>query len=513
MRFHQINVENLNSLYDRHELDLDGPLGDAALFLIEGPTGSGKTTILDAVSLALYGTTPRLQDVGRAEDRAATILSHGTGQGEAEVVFSRPEPEGGRVWYRATWTAWRAHERPGGRIQTPERELARRETPDEDWTILVTSDVQKEFEPHFEEALREMEAEDFWRSVLLAQGEFAAFLQADAREKASILERLTGTDDYEAIGRRAYERRREARDRRDEVEEELAAYDEDLEAEPGELEETIEALEEEVAQIREQLAVLGEQRAWFDEVAQRQETVVEGRERRDSLREALEDADEELQTLEEEVREVEQAIEEAEGERRDLREEIRVEGAKLVDGLRECGLEVPADPEFVPDADDPFDPGGGSVAPATGSTSSTGWTRRSKRRPIGSTSWRARSSRWSAMPKMRATVSRSWRRRCRRCARRSRNWRIGAPTCSTAATRTRSSRSSTPPWRMPKRPSSRCRRRSRKRRPGSTGRRASSRKRGRRSSRPSPRSRRHASSSRRRCRSCRSRTGRWWPRR
>ena len=60
MKLHCIRVENLNSLYGEQTLDLDADLAGASLFLIQGPTGSGKSTLMDAVSLALFGTTPRL---------------------------------------------------------------------------------------------------------------------------------------------------------------------------------------------------------------------------------------------------------------------------------------------------------------------------------------------------------------------------------------------------------------------------------------------------------------------
>ena len=60
MKLHQLETKNLNSLYGEQKVDLENELGGAPLFLILGPTGSGKSTLMDAISLALFGQTPRL---------------------------------------------------------------------------------------------------------------------------------------------------------------------------------------------------------------------------------------------------------------------------------------------------------------------------------------------------------------------------------------------------------------------------------------------------------------------
>ena len=66
MKLHRIEVTNINSLYGDQVVDLDGALAGASLFLIQGPTGSGKSTLMDAISLALFGTTPRLMAIKAA---------------------------------------------------------------------------------------------------------------------------------------------------------------------------------------------------------------------------------------------------------------------------------------------------------------------------------------------------------------------------------------------------------------------------------------------------------------
>lgn len=208
MKLHRIALQNLNSLYDDHAVDLDSDLDGASLFLIQGPTGAGKSTLMDAVSLALFGTTPRLSRAGH--DRATTgeavasqIMSRGTGEATASVEFSTWR-EGQRVRFRATWTAWRANKRPGGKLQKPARSLER-QTQDGDWMLVVSSQKRKDHEPAFADALDGFGPEDFQRSMLLAQGNFDAMLRASPTERATILERLTDTSEYAAIGRRAAE--------------------------------------------------------------------------------------------------------------------------------------------------------------------------------------------------------------------------------------------------------------------------------------------------------------------
>ena len=86
MRILQIRFKNLNSLAGEWAIDLTHPafLSDG-IFVITGPTGAGKTTILDAVCLALYGRTPRLPRVTKSENE---IMSRQTGECFAEVTFS-----------------------------------------------------------------------------------------------------------------------------------------------------------------------------------------------------------------------------------------------------------------------------------------------------------------------------------------------------------------------------------------------------------------------------------------
>lgn len=203
MKLHLIGVTNLNSLYREHRVELDRDLGGASLFLIHGPTGAGKSTLMDAVSLALFGTTPRLNDIRGGPDVGEQVMSRGTGECQALIEFSKRDAETGRrTRYRATWKAHRAHKRSDGQVQAPIRSLERQE-PDGQWTLLVSSKTGKVTQPHFDRVLEGFTPHDFQRSMLLAQGRFDAMLHASPAERAVILERLTDTGDYERIGERA----------------------------------------------------------------------------------------------------------------------------------------------------------------------------------------------------------------------------------------------------------------------------------------------------------------------
>jgi len=210
VRLLKLSFKNLNSLYGEGVIDFEGGMQGLSLFLISGPTGSGKTTLLDAVSLALFGQTPRLpRSSGKPEKDPSLMISHGTGEAWAKLEFSRKTPEGD-VRYRATWHCWKAGGRADGNPQAPERTLEVFEGAPPAWKLLVSGNRQKDWEAPFQKALDNFGVADFNRCMLLAQGDFAAFLNATPDEKATILERLTRTDRYQALGLRAEARKKDA---------------------------------------------------------------------------------------------------------------------------------------------------------------------------------------------------------------------------------------------------------------------------------------------------------------
>src|SRR5512137_2084080 len=117
MKILQIRFKNLNSLVGEWKIDLTHPaFASDGVFAITGPTGAGKTTIMDAVCLALYGSTPRLKKVTKG---ANEIMSRQTGECFAEVTF-----ETGKGRYCCHWSQRRAHKKPDGELQQARHEIA-----------------------------------------------------------------------------------------------------------------------------------------------------------------------------------------------------------------------------------------------------------------------------------------------------------------------------------------------------------------------------------------------------
>jgi exonuclease SbcC len=199
MKILNLRFKNLNSLVGEWQIDLMHPaFASDGIFAITGPTGAGKTTILDAICLALYGRTPRLNKVTKSGNE---IMSRQTGECFAEVTF---ETQSGR--YRCHWSQHRARKKPGGELQAPKHEIA-------------NADSGEIFESRMRgvadqiESATGMDFDRFTRSMLLAQGGFAAFLQAAPDDRAPILEQITGTEIYSQISVRVHERQREEREK------------------------------------------------------------------------------------------------------------------------------------------------------------------------------------------------------------------------------------------------------------------------------------------------------------
>ena len=205
MRILRIGLLNLNSLKGEHLIDFtEPPLSDNPLYAIVGPTGAGKTTILDAITLALYGQTERSKRETDRTDGTNSVMSHGTGECRAELEY---ETASGR--YRSVWRRHRAHRKPTGNLVASQHEISRYNRTTEQFDILATK--KKKVARRTEEIVG-LNYERFVRSVMLTQGAFDRFLKSDAGDKSAILEQITGTEIYRQLSVGAFRRHKLARE-------------------------------------------------------------------------------------------------------------------------------------------------------------------------------------------------------------------------------------------------------------------------------------------------------------
>jgi DNA repair protein SbcC/Rad50 len=185
-----LRFKNINSLKGEWKIDFRTPeFADNGLFAITGPTGAGKTSILDAICLALYHQTPRLSVSSGSNE----LMTRHTGDCLAEVEFCVQQKE-----YRAFWSQRRSRNQPDGKLQPPHVELAHGSG-----TIISSQISDKLKQTH---KITGLDFGRFTKSILLAQGGFASFLNAKPNERAELLEELTGTEVYGEISRQAYQR-------------------------------------------------------------------------------------------------------------------------------------------------------------------------------------------------------------------------------------------------------------------------------------------------------------------
>lgn len=214
MKIIAIRLKNLTSIEGSVEIDFtEEPLHSAGIFAISGPTGAGKSTLLDALCLALYDKAPRfatsvesinLADVGDNQINQSDVrnlLRRGMSDGYAEVDFQGVD--GHR--YRSRWSVRRTRNKANGSLQPQAMEVKDLDTE------KIFQGTRKELLAQLVELVG-LTYEQFTRTVLLAQNDFATFLKSKGSAKAELLEKLTGTGVYSRISQEVFSRNKSAQE-------------------------------------------------------------------------------------------------------------------------------------------------------------------------------------------------------------------------------------------------------------------------------------------------------------
>ncbi len=209
MRIEKVIIENINSLSGRFEIDFTDGRYSEGLFAITGPSGAGKTTVLDAICLALYGKTPRIETISETQDE---IMNKNCAGCLAEAVFTS---RGKR--YKASFT----HQR--GKGEKPFRPVKREilEYSADGTAGVIASSIKEAGEKIVE--ITGLTYSQFTRSIMLAQFRFAEFLKADTNERAAILEQISDMDIYREISAAVYERTKSEKTALEKIKERMQA--------------------------------------------------------------------------------------------------------------------------------------------------------------------------------------------------------------------------------------------------------------------------------------------------
>ncbi len=259
MRLIELRLKNLNSLKGEWHIDFRDPAFlNEGIFAITGQTGAGKTTILDAICLALYSQTPRLGDITGSTNE---IMTQGTGECSAEVIIEIDSKR-----YQCYWYQHRAHKKAKGNLLPVKHEIS------EVKTGKILEEKKSKTSAYIQDLIG-MDFNQFTRSIMLAQGSFAAFLKSDIGDRAAILEKITGTAIYAKISLNVHEKKRFEEDLLGKLQAGvdslslLSLEDEKL------LVAEFETLNQQQSTQRQTFKTLSEQLQWLDSVEQLQQNL------------------------------------------------------------------------------------------------------------------------------------------------------------------------------------------------------------------------------------------------
>lgn len=247
MKILNLKFKNINSLLGENEIDFTNPVfTNDGLFAITGKTGAGKSSILDAISLAFYGKTPRV-DITGSEN---AVMTRGEKDCYAEITFE----VAGKKW-KSSWKQERART---GTLKPVNRVIA-------DFGDNIIADQVRSCDSEIVKIIG-LTFEQFTKVIMLAQGSFAAFLQADKNDKGQLLEQITGTEIYAVISKIAFERNRTEKEKLDKILLELEAIKILSEEEIENLTKENTAIEKEKIQVDEELQKIETAKKWLSDL-------------------------------------------------------------------------------------------------------------------------------------------------------------------------------------------------------------------------------------------------------
>lgn len=281
MKLKKLEIRNIASI-EHAVIDFSAaPLDGEHLFLITGETGAGKSTIIDCLCLALYGDTPRLSHAKKAEyennrndeklktNDVKQLLRRGAVSADVSLTFD----DNNGIPHTATWHVHRARMKTDGNIIGPERVI---KTDDGVTTNPVYKTKKTEIEEYVEELIG-LRLNEFFRTVVLAQGRFAEFLNSDETDKATLLEKMTGTEVYTQIGVKIHEVEREKKAVRDNLLGQLQNITLLNDDEKAEITGEMSRLRDELAGVNQQRDQAKKMADWLDKKAQIEKTLAEKR--------------------------------------------------------------------------------------------------------------------------------------------------------------------------------------------------------------------------------------------
>lgn len=266
MKILNLKFKNINSLLGENEIDFtQSAFTNDGLFAITGKTGSGKSSILDAISLAFYGKTPRV-DITGSEN---AVMTRGEKDCYSEVIFE----VAGKKWK----SSWKQELTRNRTLKPVKRIIA-------DFDDKIIADQLRACDKKIEKIIG-LTFQQFTKVILLAQGSFAAFLQAKKNEKGELLEQITGTEIYAKISQEVFNRDRLEKEKLDKILVEVKAIKILSEEETKDLADEIDVLKKDKNQIDEKLQKLERAKQWLSDLADMQNKISENKQKLPKLEE------------------------------------------------------------------------------------------------------------------------------------------------------------------------------------------------------------------------------------